>query len=366
MVAPPPRRGAPGPRPARRAVALVGMVAAVALLATPGSTTVARSVPVAARGQQVVPELDVTDLAPADPDNPARIVTPGQGVPNPFVLVDEGRYYMYASQVRFRGPSIPLRVSDQIGHWSTHPVDALPVIPTWAAHGLTWAPDVRRIDDRYVMYMTAQLEGVERPTQCIGVAVADRPEGPFDPSPDPLVCQLDRFGSIDPRSFVDDRGDLWLHWKSDDNADLDGTGTASIYAQRLDPGGTSLRGEPVRILEVDQPWEGRIVEAPHMIEIEGEYWLFYSGNWYNQPDYALGVALCQGPAGPCTKPLPGPWLDSNAQGLGPGEASLFVDLEGAVWIAYSPWAQQYQTRNPRPVALARVAVGPLGPYLAAG
>jgi len=307
----------------------------------------------------------VRDLPVADPQAPAIIATPGVGVPNPFVLVDEGRYYMYSSQVSFEGPSVELRASDDARQWDTQPIEVLPVIPEWAAYGWTWAPDVRRIEDEYVMYLTARLADVEPETQCIGVAVADRPEGPFQASPDPLVCQRDRNGSIDPRSFADADGGLWLHWKSDDNADVDGTSTASIYAQRLDPTGTSLEGEPTRILEVDQPWEGRIVEAPHMVVIDGEHWLFYSGNWFNQPAYGIGVARCEGPAGPCAKPLAGPWLASNAQGSGPGEGSLFVDLEGALWIAYAPINQDYVNLTPRPVALARVGLGPVGPYLAA-
>jgi beta-xylosidase len=306
----------------------------------------------------------VRDLPPADPAAPAIIATPGVGVPNPFVLVDEGRYYMYSSQVAFEGSSIELRISDDARQWEVQPINALPVIPTWAAHGLTWAPDVVRIEDGYVMYLTALMAGVEPKTQCIGVAVADRPEGPFRAAPDPMVCQRDRNGSIDPRTFVDAAGDLWLHWKSDDNADVGGTSRSSIYAQRLGPDGTSLEGEPTRILEVDQGWEGRIVEAPNMVLIDGEHWLFYSGNWFNQPAYGLGVARCEGPAGPCTKPLDGPWLASNAQGTGPGEGSLFVDLDGALWIAYAPVAQDYVTLTPRPVALARVGLGPDVPYLA--
>jgi beta-xylosidase len=120
----------------------------------------------------------------------------------------------------------------------------------------------------------------------------------------------------------------------------------------------------VRILEVDQAWEGRIVEAPDMEVIAGQHWLIYSGNWFNQPYYGLGLAHCDGPAGPCTKPLDGPWLETNAQGQGPGEASIFTDLEGKVWLAYAPWAQNYNIRNPRPVALARIGVGPLGPFFA--
>lgn len=349
---------------ALRVSCLLGLVALSASASMAGTS---RATDLAARAPgatQTVPEVALTGLPPADPDAPGRIVTPDESVPNPFVLVDEGRYYLYASQVRFTGASIPVRVSDEIGRWDAPPIDALPVLPAWAAHGHTWAPDVRRLGDRYVMYMTARFGAGEPPTQCIGVAVADRPEGPFAPLPDPLVCQLDRHGSIDPRSFVDENGDLWLHWKSDDNA-REGSTTSSIYAQRLDASGTSLQGEAVRILEVDQAWEGRIIEAPQMVVLDGEHWLFYSGNWFNQPVYGLGIAHCEGPAGPCTKPFEGPWLGSNAQGSGPGEASVFVDLEGAVWLAYAPWAQQFETRNPRPVALARIGLSPLGPYLAA-
>lgn len=342
---------------------ILGLVALSASASMAG-TSRATDVGARARATGTRPEPALARLPPADPDAPGRIVTPDESVPNPFVLVDEGRYYLYASQVRFTGASIPVRVSDEIGRWDAPAIDALPVLPDWAAHGQTWAPDVRRLGDRYVMYMTARFGAGEPPTQCIGVAVADRPEGPFDPFPDPLVCQLDRHGSIDPRSFVDQNGDLWLHWKSDDNA-REGSSTASLYAQRLDASGTSLQGEAVRILEVDQAWEGRIIEAPQMVVLDGEHWLFYSGNWFNQPVYGLGVARCEGPAGPCTKPFDGPWLDSNAQGNGPGEASVFVDLEGAVWLAYSPWAQQFETRNPRPVALARIGLSPFGPYLAA-
>ena len=201
--------------------------------------------------------------------------------------------------------------------------------------------------------------------QCIGTATSGDPGARFDPQPEPIVCQRERLGSIDPRTFVAADGAVWLHWKSDDNADVDGTTTTSIYAQRLTEDGLELTGRPVRILEADQPWEGRIVEAPHMVrDADGRHWLFYSGNWFNQPVYAIGVARCAGPAGPCRKPFDGPWLASNAQGEGPGEASLVTDGDGTTWILYSPLAQEFETVVERPVAMAKVVFAPDGPYLA--
>ena len=75
-------------------------------------------------------------------------------------------------------------------------------------------------------------------------------------APEPSICRRDRLGSIDPRTFLDMEGDLWIHWKSDDNADTEGSSTTSIYASRLAPDGRTLVGEPSRILEVTQSWEG--------------------------------------------------------------------------------------------------------------
>jgi beta-xylosidase len=201
-------------------------------------------------------------------------------------------------------------------------------------------------------------------TQCIGVAESRSPLGPFTGSARaPSICQRERWGSIDPRTFRDGDGQLWLHWKSDDNAQVDARTTSSIYAQRLAPDGTTLVGRATRILEADQPWEGRIVEAPQMVEVAGRHWLFYSGNWFNQPAYAIGVAECDGAAGPCHKHLDHPWLASNAQGEGPGESSLFHDSTGW-WTVYGPVRVRFNVLTVRPVALAFVAFGPDGPYLA--
>src|SRR5690606_1692460 len=156
--------------------------------------------------------------------------------------------------------------------------EAMPNLPAWAMLGYTWAPDVRKVDGGYVLWFTARLGGgrpdFEDRSQCIGVAVAPNPEGPFVPTADePAICQLDRWGSIDPRTFLDDDGSLWRHWKSDDNAELEGTNKASIFAQRLADDGVTLVGEPTEILTADQEWEGRIVEAPQMVEMEGRHWL---------------------------------------------------------------------------------------------
>jgi hypothetical protein len=121
----------------------------------------------------------------------------------------------------------------------------------------------------------------------------------------------------------------------------------------------------VEILSPSQAWEGTIVEAPDMVEAWGTYWLFFSGNWYDSSAYGIGVAACQSPFGPCQDPDPDPFLGSNQQGSGPGEASLFKDGTG-VYLLYNPFkANDPGPVIPRPVVMAHLGFTVDGPYLAA-
>ena len=52
-----------------------------------------------------------------------------------------------------------------------------------------------------------------------------------------------------------------------------------------------LAGEPKVVIQNDQPWEGPVVEAPFMWKLDGRYYLFYSGNGYVTPEYAVGYAV---------------------------------------------------------------------------
>jgi hypothetical protein len=79
------------------------------------------------------------------------------------------------------------------------------------------------------------------------------------------------------------------------------------------------------------------------------------------------MARCTGPAGPCTDTSSAPLLGSNAQGAGPGEASLYQDASG-VWLLYSPWRSLAPQPDipPRPVFITKLGFSASGPYLAAG
>ena len=240
------------------------------------------------------------------------------------------------------------------------------MLPPWVGAGFTWAPDVHRFATGYVLYFTALVRGSHPAMECIGDAVGTSPTGPFRPSPQPFICQPTLGGDIDPRVIVGLDGSPYMLWKSDQN--IGGATTPTqMWSAPLSADGRTLTGRPALLLTPDEPWEGTIVEAPDMVAVDGTFWLVYSGNWFNGPNYAIGAARCAGPQGPCADLGQNPLLGSNAQGSGPGEPSLFADSDG-VWMLYSPWRSLAPRPDipPRPVEITRIGFTAAGPYLAAG
>jgi beta-xylosidase len=165
--------------------------------------------------------------------------------------------------------------------------------------------------------------------------VSDDPVGPFtDPADEAFICQSDLGGSIDAYPFRDDDGKLYLFWKNDGNCcGLE----VALWVQELSPDGLTLVGEPVKLLIRDQPWERPLIENPAMVKNGDRYYLFYSGNWWESHQYAVGYGVCETVTGPCEKPLNEPWFEFKPPVMGPGGEAFFTDTEGNLWMAYHAW-----------------------------
>jgi beta-xylosidase len=296
-------------------------------------------------------------------------------LPDPDVLKVPGGYQLYASQTSIYSQSVPTSFSKTFGHWgTTH--SALPKDPSWGSFGFNWSPDVHFIRGRYVMYFDSLAQpslyynpggsGFSRYAQCIGIATSKHPGGPFVAQSKPLICDFSAHGAIDPRAFLAPNGQLYLDWKSDNNAANPAPFPPThLYAQRLTRNGLSLAGPAHLLLSADAPWQINIIEAPDMVQARGHYFLFYSGAWFFSGAYGIGYATCKGPIGPCTdRTKKGPFVGSNKQGRGPGEESLFIDPKGQWWMLYSPWCSGFKGRPNRPLAIAPIAFK-ASPYIAA-
>jgi Glycosyl hydrolases family 43 len=274
----------------------------------------------------------------------------GADAPDPFVAVDGQRAWLFTTNTRVG--NVPAR------RWSgdgDHLVgtDALPRLPGWAAPGATWAPAVTRAAGRWVLAFTARRStGGTRARQCIGLATAATVGGPYVPEPDPLLCDARRGGAIDPSFVAGPGGRLWLLFKDDGNCCGLPTPIRSVP---LTADGLGLAGEPTVLIDADQAWEGDLVEGPTMTRV-GERWLLlYSGNRWDAPDYAVGAAWCDGPAGPCTK-QDGPALTSGGGMKGPGGTEFVASTSIVVFHAWSDDQVGYPL-GARALRVGRVRVG---------
>lgn len=278
--------------------------------------------------------------------------------PDPFLLDAGEVVYAYATNGGEPFVNVQVARSRDLQNWtllSGH--DAFPELPGWAKRGRTWAPEVLRVGDRYLLYFTALHRTRDR--QCVGVAESRHPLGPFvSRAPAPFVCQYALGGSIDASPFRDRDGRIYLLFKNDGNRP-DTRLPTRIYAQPLTPDGAATAGPPRVLAQNDTAWEGGIVEAPTMVRRGDDYLLFYSGSGYDRrpgapSPYGMGYARCRTPLGPCTDAPGNPLLRSGMRlGAacldGPGHQAL-LERGGTTWLAFHSW---HATAECRPRARER-------------
>jgi arabinan endo-1,5-alpha-L-arabinosidase len=83
------------------------------------------------------------------------------------LLRSGGRYCAYATGSG--GLNLQVMSSSDLQSW-TSPVDPLPVLPSWASSGHTWAPGIMAVGGQFVMYFTVRDSALNM--QCISVATS--------------------------------------------------------------------------------------------------------------------------------------------------------------------------------------------------
>lgn len=287
-----------------------------------------------------------------------------ENFPDPGILRVGKVYHAYSTNGG--GANVPHAVSRDLVHWEVTG-DAMPVLPPWAIGGRTWAPEVTQIGGRFALYFTALDEASGR--QCIGVATAASPAGPFrDASRKPLVCQNGEGGSIDASPFKDADGKRYLLWKNDGNCCSQPT---NLYLQPLSADGLKLTGKASALIQNFQLWEGNVIEAPTLYRAGGVYYLLYSAGPYDSDLYAVGYATAPRVTGPYKKAPENPILVSRGEVAGPGHQTVVTDGAGKTWLAYHAWTAPltsdavggYRSLRLDPVTFAGGTVKVAGPTL---
>lgn len=172
--------------------------------------------------------------------------------------------------------------------WTRHPrvVDNTAVKWVWQA---MWAPAVVEKEGRYFLFFGGNdIQNNDQPGG-IGVAVADRPEGPYaDYLGRPLIDRIVNGAQpIDQYVFRDADGTWYMFYG--------GWGKCNVV--RLNDDFTGIEPFPDGELYKDVTPEG-YVEGPFMFIRNGKYYFMWSEGGWTGPNYKVAYAIADSPLGP--------------------------------------------------------------------
>lgn len=303
---------------------------------------------------------------------------------DPSAHVFEDRIYIYASHditsvivdddcgSQYSMKDYHVLSMDKIGGEVTVHDVALRVEDTPWVKRQFWAPDAAYKNGKYYLYFPAKdKEDIFR----IGVAVSDRPEGPFVPQPDHIKGSY----SIDPAVFIDDDGEAYMYiggiwggqlqrWSDDnvythsgcDTQDKGIPNSVAIHPRIAKMTEDMLEFEeelrPVVILDengediLTKDHDRRFFEAPWIHKFNGTYYLSYSTG----DTHYIVYATADNPYGPFTykgvvnNPVHG-WTNHHS----------ITEIDGQWYLFYHD-IELSQTTNLRNVKVTKLTHNPDG------
>lgn len=282
----------------------------------------------------------------------------------------DGWWYAYATAdpLRSGGPSVIGHISRtrDFSSWEyVGPIFTSANRPSWATRtaGL-WAPDVRYINGKYVMYFTVTDTTLNPGNDnAIGVATADSPAGPWVPTDEPIVAPRgpkgDYYWTIDPAGFTDTDGNQYLYW---------GSYYGGVWVTRVSKDGLTTTGEPKQVGHWDR------YEGSYVVEHDGWYYLMASSaNCCAGPatGYSVFVGRSKSPMGPfldregrdMNASVTGGTILATQNGnrwIGAGHNAMMTDAQGRDFLVYhaipkdNAWLNEPFGINRRPMLLDKI------------
>lgn len=313
--------------------------------------------------------------APAQVKQPAGIQTATYKNPlnvsfgDPYVLYDAKSklYYMYGTGGGAK-KGFATYSSPDLVNWKNEGQVFYGDTPGSWDMAAFWAPEVYLVKGKYHMFYSAQWR--DNPTRelenfRIGVAVADKPTGPFKNISDKPLFDPG-YPIIDANVYFDKNGRMYLYYSrccykhpvQSEVADwAKKTGLYQeieeswVYGVELKPDFSGVIGEPVLLLrppvkmsDTQAEWESRSVtskevnrrwtEGSYTFKHGNTYYMMYSANHFGGENYAVGYATAKSPLGPYKKASNNPVLEKNTATGGE------VTGTGHNSIAWSPDGKQ--------------------------
>ncbi len=215
----------------------------------------------------------------------------GQFTADPTARVFDGKIYVYPSH-DIRSPIERLEKwfcmadyhvfsSENLTDWTDHGVIVSQDDVAWVKPDSysMWAPDCVTRNGKYYFYFpTTPRDTTAGRGFAVGVAIADKPYGPFTPMADPIKGVK----GIDPCVFVDKDGQAYIYW----------CGGSKMHAAKLKDNMTELAADPVQIANLPKGF----MEGPFVFERGGMY--YFTFPWVQDKTETLAYAIGRSPMGP--------------------------------------------------------------------
>ncbi|MBN8880179.1 MAG: glycoside hydrolase family 43 protein [Sphingobacteriales bacterium] len=241
---------------------------------------------------------------------------------DPEGIIFDSKYWIYPTYSAPYNKQVFLDAfsSSDLIQWTKHPHILDTASVKWARRAM-WAPSIIKKDKQYFLFFGANDIQNDAEKGGIGIAVADKPEGPFrDYLGKPLI---DKFYNgaqpIDQFAFKDANGEYYLiygGWRHCNIVKLNKDFTGFVPFED----GTTFK-------EITP--QG-YVEGPFMFIRNGKYYFMWSEGGWTGPDYSVAYAISDSPFGPFKRI--GKILQQNpAIATGAGHHSVIHEKEKDAW-----------------------------------
>lgn len=277
---------------------------------------------------------------------------------DPTIFEENGTFYLYGTNDENPNQGFQVFTSKDLKEWEGpkgyRNGYALSGIENYGTRGF-WAPQVFKSGDTYYMAYTAD--------EHIAISTSTSLTGPF--------TQNDQNGifagtqkQIDPFVFRDDDGEKYLFYVDISNGN-------KIFMTGLNDDYLSVNNETgMECLRTTEGWENKgqpsahVIEGPTVIKHKGYYYLIYSANHFENPNYAVGYATSENINGPWKKYEGNPVLSIDKvswAGTGHGDlimkenGSLYTDNAGnMVYVFHTHNTKESSKKVPRRTAVIKM------------
>lgn len=179
---------------------------------------------------------------------------------DPFVLFDNGKYYLYGTRAENFGrhtKGFDVYISENLVDF-TEPLECFNSEVYGLDREVNWAPEVHKYNGKYYMFATFTKENGLRGTYALK---AEKPEGPFTPHSKGALTP-DEWECLDGTLYIDKSGQPYLVFCHEHTQIIDGT----ICYMKLKKDLTEADGEPVLIFSGSSPeWADRKPAGDHYV-----------------------------------------------------------------------------------------------------